>query len=388
MNSRIKISLHILAIALLLFLLSWWSMSSLTFLQSDTGLRFWQTRELIAREWSSFAIRYPAQAFDPDLRFVPFYCAYSIVQGKLFFEITPFVPLLASFLFPRLGAAGLAVVPALSGTLIALGMYYLARLGGLRRPYLLLWGSVLATPLFFYTLQLWDHSPAVACAVWGVYGAARGLVQRRWPPLFWGGVVLAVGLGQRPEMYLFVLALAASALLVHRQQWRLLPALAGGGLLGVLPIWWFQLAWFGHPFGMAFAPHLFGYGRPPAHVFTCQAPGSALRYGRFLMYIDGRDLQSFAAALLAIGALFLLLLGLRMPRLRRPWLLLSALALAAVGYALWGEMMWHSLLPGLLTTCPFLGLSLAYLEQNEDGSPTRPVYRLVFFTTLLFLVGM
>ena len=388
MRPRLKKNVHFAAITLLLLLLSWWGMSSLIFFNSDTGLRFWQARELIAHHWQTFAIDYPGRALDPDLQFVPFYCAYSVLQGKVFFDITPFVPLLASFLLPWMGSFGLAIVPVLSGVLAAIGTYKLAKLSGLSRPYLVLWSSVLATPLFFYTLQLWDHSPAVACAVWGVYGVASGIMKRRWQPVLGAGVITAVGIGQRPELYLFALALAGSLLIVSRLNWRFVAALAGGGIIGILPIWWAQYIWVGNPFGMAFAPHLFHYGRPEAYAFVCQGFSSSLKISRFLLYVGGHDPQSFIAALLALVSLFLLIFALRLPKLRKPWLFLVILLLSFVGYLLWGSMLWKNPLPGLLTTFPLAGFSLAYLDQARDRSASRSVYQLVFFTALFFLAGM
>jgi hypothetical protein len=378
---------NLFLLGLLLFLLSWWSMSSLAFYNSDAGLRYWQVRELVANNRQSFAIEYPGRVLDPDYQFIPLYCAYTILQGQVFFPITPFLPYLSSFFYTWLDIAGLAVVPVFAGVMTAFVTYKLATLSNLPRPRLILWSSVLATPLLFYTIQLWDHSLAMACAVWAVYGVALGITKQRWQHLLWAGVVAALGMGQRPEMYMFALALGIALLIVAWPKLQPAVALAVGGVLGMLPIMWLQYRWTGHPLGVLMT-HVSDYGKPDQYVFQCIGPPRSVQAGRFLLHVDGQDPWSFTAALLAVGGLFLLIFWLRLPRLQHATIAVVALAAILGGYAIWGTMLWQGALAGLLTSFPLLGLSLTYIDGDNDRNANRSVYHLTLLTALIFITGM
>ncbi len=362
-------------------------MSSLAFYKSDTGLRYWQTKELVANNWQTFAVNYEQRHLDPNLEFIPLYCAYSVVEDEVYFSITPFLPLFASFFYAWLGVIGLAVVPTLAGVATAVGVYKLAQLAGLPRLNLIFWSSVIATPMFFYTVQLWDHSLAMASAIWGVYGAALGVIRQKWQPVIGAGLVMALGLAQRPEMYMMALALGFSLLIVTWPRFKLVIALAVGGLVGMLPVWLLQYWWIGHPFGIL-VTHMSDYGRPESYVYDCVGPSTNVQAGRFLLYIEGQDPWSFIAAILVITGLFLLVFWLRLPKLQNSKVAILALAAVVVGYAMWALLLWQDALPGLITTFPLIGLSLAYVDGKDDLRSTRLVYKLTLLTSLLFLGAM
>jgi hypothetical protein len=65
------------------------------FYNGDSGLRYWQVRELAANNWQSFAVEYPGRALGPDYQFIPLYCTYTILQRQVFFPIAPFLPFLS-----------------------------------------------------------------------------------------------------------------------------------------------------------------------------------------------------------------------------------------------------------------------------------------------------
>lgn len=382
-----KIIINGWLLALLLFLVSWWGVSSLAFYKSDTGLRFWQTEELVANNWQTFAINYDQRHLDPNLEFIPLYCAYSVVDDEVYFSITPFLPLLASFFYAWLGVIGLAVVPTMAGVATAVGVYKLAQLAGLPRLNLIFWGSVIATPLFFYAVQLWDHSLAMATTIWAVYGVAFGVICQKWQPVVGAGMVMSLGQAQRPEMYLMALALGLSLLIVTWPRFKLVIALAIGGFVGMLPVWLLQYWWIGHPFGILIT-HISDYGRPESYVYDCVGPSRNIQAGRFLLHIEGQDPWSFIAALLAIIGLFLLIFWLRLPKLQNDKVATIALAAVVIGYTIWAVMLWQDTLAGLITTFPLIGLCLTYVDSKDDLNPNRPVYKLTLFTSLLFLGGM
>ncbi len=367
-----------MALSAVLMALSWWLGAPLTFFSNDVGLRFLQVRELAAHRWQSFAIDYPARPFDPDWEFVPFYYAYSLLDGRLYFNITPFLPLIASFFYAIAGWWGVTVTPVLGGVMTAVAGYKLAKLARLPRPMLVMAATIFATPLLFYSLELWDHSLAAALAMWAVVGVAVGVERQAWLPILWGGVAAGLGLGQRPEMYVFAIALSVGLLAVN---WRRLPVLAMGGLVGVLPVWLLQWRWAGHPLGMAFAPNLLGYGRPdayPVESYSGVTITPALRIGRLLFWVESRDPATFTALLLVVAGIGLIVLAVRVPGWRRPSLLWAGLAGMTAAY---GLLVWRAgtaPIPGLISVLPLMGLSLVVV--NADG-----IYRLALTVTLVFL---
>jgi len=250
------------------------------------------------------------------------------------------------------------------------------------------WASILMTPLLIYSLELWDHSWAAACGAWSVYGIVRGIMRSRWQPIAWGGVAAGLGLAQRPEMYVFAIAVGLALVASTWLQWRNWLAYLSGGVAVTLPIWFFQYQWVGHPLGLSFAPHFFGYGRPiiyPVQSYSNITITRALKISRFLLYVQGQDVLTFGAALAVILGLFLLIFSLRIPTLQcSRWLWGSAI-LAVLGYGLYAIVAWNTLLPGLLTTFPLIAFAWAFLDSSRDTNETRPVYLVTQLTCLFFL---
>ncbi|HFQ93166.1 MAG TPA: hypothetical protein ENK32_04100 [Anaerolineae bacterium] len=368
---------HLLALTAVLLTLAGLMGSSRAYFSSDVGLRFLQARELVANRWQTLAVTYPAQAFDPDLQFVPYYYAWSLLDGRIYLNVSPFFPLALSFFYALTGPDSVIIVPVLGGVLAAAAVYVLARTAGLRRPLLALWLTVFATPLLFYSLELWDHSWAAAAAAWAVAAVAVGLRRGTWLPVFWGGVAAGVGLGQRPEMYVFAIALGVGLLAVN---WRRLPALAAGGLAGALPVWLLQWRWVGHPLGLAMAPHLLGYGRPPTRPasFSGVTIPPILRVSRLLFLVNFHEPVTFAALLLAAAGIGFIVLTVRVPHWQRPiglWLGLVSIVTA------YGLLLWYAgsnPIPGLISVLPLIGLSLVVAQGNG-------VYRLTFIVAIVFV---
>ncbi|NKQ34173.1 MAG: hypothetical protein HF973_00985 [Chloroflexi bacterium] len=368
---------HLLALTAVLLALSGLMGSSHTYFSSDVGLRFLQARELVANRWQTLAVTYPAQAFDPNFQFVPYYYAWSLLDGRIYFDITPFFPLLLSFFYALTGPDSVIIVPVLGGVLTAAAIYVLARTAGLQRSLLAMWLTVFATPLLFYSLELWDHSWAAACAAWAVTGVAVGLQRGTWPPFFWAGAAAGVGLGQRPEMYVFAIALGVGLLVVN---WRWLPALALGGLAGALPVWLLQWRWVGHPLGLAMAPHLLGYGRPEnlPDAYSSVTIPPVLRVSRLLFWVNFHEPATFAALLLTAVGIGLIVLTVRLPHWRRPFGLWVGLASMAAAYSL---LIWYAgpkPIHGLISVMPLVALSLVIANGGD-------IYRLALITTLVFI---
>lgn len=379
----------ILAAGLGLYLLSWLSLRTLTFFTTDTGLRLLQMQALIESNWQSFAIPYPYRTVDPDLAHVPYYYAYLLIDEHVYLALSPFFLYVGSWLYAALGTWGLPVLPVLGTVLTALavaGLVYLSRLPGWRWVFL---GTMFATPLLFYSLELWDHTFGLLFAVGGLYGAAAGLRHADWRLMLLGGIGLGLATGQRPELHLFAVAVGLSWFLVAGRQWWGAFVLATGGLLGVLPLWFLQWRWFGHVLGPVTGHQLFGYGRPEVYPFEATGVGDVRKIGYFLTYIEPRDWLSFSATLLVVVGGVLILYALQARGSRQPVLLWPAFGLAAMGYALFLILSWRVAPTGLLPTFPLLFLALLYVPPRlSTESTSYRIYRLVLFSMLLYLLGM
>jgi hypothetical protein len=375
---------------LTLWFISWWLNRTISIFVSDTGLRFIQIRELIANGWQTVAIAYPARVFDPDLIHVPYYHAYSLVGDQIFLNITPFMPWLASWGYVAIGVPGITVVPVLGGVLTALAVFRLAQLSRLSHCHLILWLAVFATPLFFYSIELWDHTLATAAATWSVYWLARGLVYlEEWWMIPLAGMTAGVGLGQRPEMYLFALCLGAGILIVRGWAWRPLLLLVLGGAITTMPLWLWQYKVVGHPLGMAVAANLLGYGLPSVAPEGASRFPWYLRLSRKLFVVDAQDAHTFLATLAVMVGLVSFILSVRIIRWQRPWLWRLTIAAMLTGYLLFlVKTLEPYPLNGVVATFPLIAITTLYVDRSQDKQPARKVYELVFSVSFLFLVGM
>jgi hypothetical protein len=399
----ISLGLQIIAITAILLMLAWQMLSPLHFLMSDTALRFRQVEQLVTHNWQTLGVDYPQQQYDPEFQYVPHYTAFSAMDGRLWFHISPYVPIVASFFYWALGAGGLGIVPVIGAVLTAVALYKLARLARLPYAPLLLWITIFATPILFYSVKLWDHTTGTAFSTWAVYFIARGLqdpLSRRH--LLAGGICLGLGLGQRPELYAFVLAIAASFLLVYWPNLKAGFIVATGGLIGALPIWLTQWLWVGHPLGMFVAPHFLGYGRTTSEVATATAASVAVttvatvapkslhiaKIGHFIASIQPQDHWA-ALAMIAIlsGALLLFFAVRALPRYA-PHLLVGALLLLLAGYGVWLYYSTWSFLRGLIPAFPLIVFVLIYPNQDGRMVYSKQIYRFVLLTASLFLALM
>ncbi|PID86826.1 MAG: hypothetical protein CSB13_02445 [Chloroflexi bacterium] len=378
--------LHIAIITLILLISGWYLASFKSFFTVDTGLRFMQIRQLVEQDWRTFAIDYPQQVLDPNLEHVPYYYAYSVIDGEIYLDVSHIYPLLVSFFFSVMGTMGLPIVAVAGGLLTAVAIYKLSQLTKLPHPEWLLWITIFATPIVFYSLALWDHTLAAACAAWAVYGMSKSMIQKRWQPAFWAGIFAGFGLAQRPEMYLFTLVLGLSILIFAWRSWRLVLSFVISGVLSTCFVWVLQYLWVGHPFGLAFAPHFFGYGTPDQYIVTANSFSPLYKYTFLLFYVEPGIMLTFVATLLILVGTILIVFSLRLANLRKPvWLLAGGMA-CVVGYGLLMYWSRYGIIPGIISTFPLIALSLTFIDE-ENGRYTK-IHRFVSLVTFLFLGGM
>src|SRR4051812_39620419 len=135
------------------------------FWHSDEGAKFIQLLNLrLGPDGLDTAIRYPGQAFDPALQFVPFHPKqYRLdAAGQVYLQWPIFLPLLTWPLYTLLGLGGLTVLPLAGALLACWCSYRLARAVG--APARWAWVAIpllgLGTPTGFYSWAFFEHTLA------------------------------------------------------------------------------------------------------------------------------------------------------------------------------------------------------------------------------------
>jgi len=226
----------------------------------DNANRFLQLRGFVDSGYTSFAIPWRGQAYDPDFSSNPIPPPFSRVNdGQLFSAYSPVFPLVSSLPYRAFGFWGLYLIP-LAGA--ALTLVAVARLGGAlglspgtRSAAVVLAG--LCTPIWFYGVVFWEHTAAVCCCVWAVHFFTGYLRAPDDRPLLAGSALAALGVYFRDELYLFcaVLLVVLVALVRGRRLRTLWLGLACTATT-LAPLWLFQWKALGQPFGFHLANHV------------------------------------------------------------------------------------------------------------------------------------
>ncbi|MEM7335881.1 MAG: hypothetical protein AAF490_27635 [Chloroflexota bacterium] len=382
---------HILGLTAVLLLLSWFAIRTQTFYSNDIGLRYLQAQQLIAQNWDSAHIPYPHAEFDESFNYVPYYYGYAIEQSAIYLSISTLFPLLLSYSWALLGLPGLLIPTILGGLLTAIGVYKLVTLSQLKQPWLWFWLSVFGTPIIFYAVQIWDHSLATGFVTLGMAYTAVSLKNQQSRPALWGGLLIALALAQRPETYLFAGVAGIVFAVISAPNWLKIGAFASGGAIGTAASWLFNWYWVGHPLGFPMATRFFGFGAVdsyPVQPYSEVTITPAIKMGRLLLHINARDPLTFTATLLLLLAIILFFFGLRLPNYQKTAVLWAGFGAIAVAFLIWGLESSHQAVTGLLSTLPFLPLSLAFVQPENEGKQSWPIYQFVFFTAVLYVAAM
>lgn len=328
-RGRLLLALSLLCLGILYFGITVYFASFRAFWSPDAGARFAMIRNWVAHG-NLLRLDYPSRDIDPAGQ-ISSLAYFEFHQPHGFCVMYPLLfPFLCGLAYRALGFAGLTVVPLCCG-LGCLGVTYATarRLGLRSRPWLpLVMG--LATPLLLYSVVFWDHSALMLVAALTAYWMLRAVQDDSLRSAAAAGAFMGLGVWLH-ELFLALFAaawLAALPLLKSRRR------IAGGLLLGFLPVLLLWGLFNGWVYGTPAGPHL------GANVFQNSAD-HPFSLGRIL---DRTGLTERAMAQLVGTAIF------DAPSDLFPYYLLLACLLIVYSFAAWSD----SILAGL---APVLGLA-------------------------------
>lgn len=328
-----------------------------TFWSSDNSVRFVQLESLRLQKHGSLAAVYPAADVDPFHRFFPIAEGFAYRRdGQTYLSYPWLFPLISSPSYGWFGHGGLLVVPVLSALAAT---WLVARVVGRDLPAAGLGAALLvglASPLFVYAVVFWDHSLVTALTT----AAVALLLGERASRLGWcaigtAGLLLGLAAWFRNEAYLFLAAVGVG--LLGSRRWGAALAVAVGSMVSLLPLWVYNMWWFGQPLGYkaralmqaAAEPGLLGYLRVRAFV-AYDALLSLENYTR--AFLPERLLEAtVVAAVVLLGGAFVRA-GLRSGSPAQT--AVGGLCLAGVGMGIAAAK-----LPvmGLVASCPWVALT-------------------------------
>ncbi|MBK8167080.1 MAG: hypothetical protein IPK64_14165 [bacterium] len=300
----------------------------------DNENRFLQVQALADAGFTRYAIPWKGAELDPGfamnpLRFDPEGTFEGYKNGQLIAVFQPTYLYLSALALKAGGPVGLNLLPILGAMAMLVAVSALARRLdlGARDRHLAVIVAGLATPAWFYSLNLWEHTLAAACCAWGLVGLVQFLRERTWRPLLLGFAGLGAAVFLRDVLGLF--ALVVTVLLAARlPSERRRVVVAAGAVLGgsVALLVLFQWLTTGHPLGF--------------HADTLARGAGAGAGGHlakrpliFLLYFVGAHPERAVSFLLAAPFLAAFVLRPRLQAARAPLLVPGLAALAALAGA-------------------------------------------------------
>jgi len=227
---------------------------------TDNANKFLQVQALANSRYTDFSIPWPGQIVDPDFVYNPLpYYFTRIESGQLYSVFSPVFALISALFFACIGHWGLYLLPALSSLAMLAGLAQLARLVSPRIAvaHVAVLTAGLCTPVFFYSLVFWEHTPAICLGVWSVRYLLQFLADSAPKHLCLGMTAAGLSVYFRDEFYLLGLVLAlCTAYYASTGRLKILVSSALILLVSLLPLWLFQWLAIGHPFGYHLSTHL------------------------------------------------------------------------------------------------------------------------------------
>jgi hypothetical protein len=227
----------------------------------DNGCKFIQMQSILRSDYTDYSIEWPGASVDPEYKFSPLISRFGhVIDGKLYGTFAPFFPWVSTFPYRLWGMAGLYAIPLGGGLLTLAGAWKLASLLAGGRSALkfapafsiLLVG--LATPVWFYSVEFWEHTPGTGLACWALVFFLLYVRDSRTLWVGLSGLACAASIYFRDDLYVLTAVMAIGLVWVKPGKWY--RALVFGLIVAIAlaPLWWFQWKVLGNPLGHHFAP--------------------------------------------------------------------------------------------------------------------------------------
>ena len=227
---------------------------------TDNANKFLQVQALADSRYTNFSIPWPGQVVDPDFVYNPLpYYFTRVESGKLYSVFSPVFALISALFFVYLGHWGLYLLPAFSALAMLAGLAQVARLVAQRIAvgHVAVLAAGLCTPVFFYSLVFWEHTPAICLGIWSVRYLLQFLADAVSKHLCLGMAAAGLSVYFRDEFYLLCLVLAlCTAFYASTGRLKILVSSALILFASLLPLWLFQWLTIGHPLGYHLNTHL------------------------------------------------------------------------------------------------------------------------------------
>ena len=276
------------------------------FLGTDTGAKVATLQVMQARNTFVPDSGYWAAAEDPTASLHPLYDTRRV--GDHFVSVTTLPMMMIARPLWALGGIRLALLlPMLGGVAVAAAGAALARRLGSRSPATVFWVIGLGSPVFLYSLDLWEHTLGLACMAWAIVLLYDTWSRRAgWRAAIVAGALFGLGATMRTEALLYgavATAVTVIAIVVADRGVRRALAIGLGALAGIVPV---LVA--GDRFEHAI---LGGSLRTARATGTAGAAGSevATRLGEALRTTVGLNYASLRVEALAGGCLFVALVA-------------------------------------------------------------------------------
>jgi hypothetical protein len=213
---RLGVSIAVAVVVLAVYAYTLWQMPKRVFWSPDEGGKYYAAASLHWNGGLAREVPYPARAFDRELAFYPggpaggrarFPYPGVAADGSVVFHWPIWFPLLTKCMIELFGTTGMWILPLLSGWGIALLCGWFAHRLEPRLAPLAILVVGLATPVWFYSLTLWEHNTATLLALLGLVPIFAG-----WPRSLGSLLALAIPLIAASALRIESIPFAAAAL--------------------------------------------------------------------------------------------------------------------------------------------------------------------------------
>lgn len=223
---------------------------------NDNGAKLIQVESIIQGHYRDYSIPWPGAELDRSLRYSPIPPAIGEVRdGRLYVTYSQPFAIVSSIPYRLFGFRGLGLLPLICGLLVLPAVATLAGLMGASRGAQRLAVGIagLGTPLWFYSLNFWEHTPTLCLGIWSLVLLLRHLRDGESRPLVYSAVLAGLSIYLRADMLLFAAAMIVLLVIAHRKAPRVIGLHLAAFVVTLTPLLVFQWRALGNPLGLHLA---------------------------------------------------------------------------------------------------------------------------------------